>query len=204
MAVLTADCPHCGTNKVAFKVSTSYSGPGGRRVGLGQCGSCHLPLTFLAQTGAPLEQVHGDILAAHHILDMWPAIVELAAPTHTPTPIARRFIEGEDAYRRGNWNSAVAMYRSALDIATKAMPDVPSGLTFYKRLMWLHEHHFITQQMKDWADHVRVDGNDALHDPDEFEESDAKPLRLFTETFLRYVYELPGEVAAFRGETPPV
>lgn len=53
--------------------------------------------------------------------------------------------------------------------------------------------------MKDWADHVRVEGNDALHDPEEFSEDDAKPLRLFTEMFLRYMFELPGEVAAFRG-----
>lgn len=95
------------------------------------------------------------------------------------------------------------MYRSALDITTKAMPGVPKDLNFYNRLKWLHENHHITQQMKDWADHVRVDGNEALHDPEEFEEADAKPLRLFTETFLRYVYELPGEVAAFRGEAPP-
>lgn len=94
------------------------------------------------------------------------------------------------------------MYRSALDIATKSMPGVPDDLTFYKRLVWLHEHHHITKQMKDWADHVRVEGNEALHDPEDYEEADAKPLRLFTETFLRYVYELPGEVAAFRGETP--
>ena len=48
--------------------------------------------------------------------------------------------------------------------------------------------------------HVRIEGNNALYDPDDFEEDDAKPLRLFTEMFLRYVFELPGEVRAFRGE----
>ena len=94
------------------------------------------------------------------------------------------------------------MYRSALDIATKTISGVPSGLNFFHRLKWLHDNQHITQQMKDWADHVRIEGNEALHDPDEFDEADAKPLRLFTETFLRYIYELPGEVSAFRGETP--
>jgi hypothetical protein len=93
------------------------------------------------------------------------------------------------------------MYRSALDIGTKALDGVPRGKSFFKRLEWLHENHRITPDMRDWADHVRVEGNEALHDPDEFTEEDAKPLRLFTEMFLKYVFELPGEVQAFRGES---
>lgn len=95
------------------------------------------------------------------------------------------------------------MYRSALDIATKGMPGVPQGSTFFQRLQWLHDKHEITPDIKSWADHVRVEGNAALHDPEEFEEPDAKALRFFTEMFLRYVYELPGAVREFRGEAPP-
>ncbi len=99
------------------------------------------------------------------------------------------------------------MYRSALDIATKGMEGVPEG-TFFARLKWLHEHHAITPNIHDWATHVRVEGNAALHDPEEFSEDDAKALRFFTEMFLRYVFELPGAVREFRGEpeskTPPM
>jgi len=100
------------------------------------------------------------------------------------------------------------MYRSALDIATKAMDGIPKDVTFFKRLEWLHEHHAITPDIRSWADHVRVEGNAALHDPDVFSEGDAKSLRFFTEMFLRYVFELPGAVREFRGEpespTPPM
>ena len=95
------------------------------------------------------------------------------------------------------------MYRSALDIATKGMEDAPKGLTFFNRLGWLHDNHRITPDIKAWADHVRIEGNESLHDPDEFTEADAKPLRFFTEMFLRYVFELPGEVRAFREEPVP-
>jgi Domain of unknown function (DUF4145) len=91
------------------------------------------------------------------------------------------------------------MYRSALDIATKGMQGVPAG-TFFKRLEWLHENHSITPDIRSWADHVRVEGNAALHDPEEFAEEDAKALRFFTEMFLRYVFELPGAVKEFREE----
>lgn len=92
------------------------------------------------------------------------------------------------------------MYRSALDIGTKGLDGVPNGQTFFKRLEWLHDHHRITPDMRSWADHVRIEGNEALHDPEDFSEEDAKTLRLFTDMFLRYVFELPGEVSAFRAE----
>lgn len=94
------------------------------------------------------------------------------------------------------------MYRSALDIATKGMDGVPPNVTFFHRLIWLHENHGITPDIRSWADHVRVEGNAALHDPEEFAEGDAKALRFFTEMFLRYVFELPGAVREFRGESP--
>lgn len=201
MGVLTTDCPHCDVARVGFTVMWSYNSPRGR-VGIGSCGACRMPITFLAGTGASLEQYSGELREHVPIGQIWPEISNVVAPKHTPLPVARRFVEGEENFKRGSWNSAVAMYRSALDITTKSMPDVPTGKTFYSRLVWLRDEGRITQQMKDWADHVRVEGNDALHEPDEFIEEDARPLRLFTETFLRYVYELPGEVAAFRGETP--
>jgi hypothetical protein len=95
------------------------------------------------------------------------------------------------------------MYRSALDIATKGMEGVPAGQTFFKRLEWMDQNHLITPDIRSWADHVRIEGNAALHDPDDFAQDDAKALRFFTEMFLRYVFELPGEVAKFRGEVDP-
>jgi hypothetical protein len=92
------------------------------------------------------------------------------------------------------------MYRSALDIATKGLPGVPQRVDFFHRLEWLHDNHRITPDIRSWADHVRVEGNAALHDPEEFAEADAKALRFFTEMFLRYVFELPGAVREFRDE----
>ncbi len=204
MAVFKTDCPHCSTTDVAFSVLTSYKYDPTSCIAFCSCGRCNKPLTVrvLGLDGG-IEQYSGDITKHFFVEDIWPSVEDLSAPRHTPEPVANRYIEGEDAFRRARWNSAVAMYRSALDIGTKEISGVPRGLTFYKRLIWLHDNRVITSQMKDWADHVRVEGNEALHDPDDFTEADATPLRLFTETFLRYIYELPGEVAAFRGETPP-
>jgi Domain of unknown function (DUF4145) len=134
---------------------------------------------------------------------LWPTRSPPTAPPHTPSPVEKRFLEGEDAFRRGNWNSAVAMFRSALDIATKGMPDVPQDQNLFRRLEWLHERHAITPDIRAWADHVRVEGNAALHEPNEFAKEDAAALRFFTEMFLRYVFELPGAVKEFRDRMDP-
>ena len=147
-------------------------------------------------------QLAYDIEESFIIEGPWPSRTAAIAPPHTPENVKKRFLEAEDAFRRGNWNSAVAMYRSALDIATKGMSDVPKG-TFYERLQWLHDNHKITPDIWSWATHVRVEGNAALHDPEEFSPDDAKALRFFSEMFLRYVFELPGEVKAFREEANP-
>jgi hypothetical protein len=153
------------------------------------------------ESGQPMAYA-GNIEPTFSVSEMWPTRVAASAPPHTPAPVKARYLEGEDAYSRKRWNSAVAMYRSALDIATKGMEGVPANATFFQRLVWLHDNHAITPDIRSWADHVRVEGNAALHDPEEFAEGDAKALRFFTEMFLRYVFELPGSVREFRGESP--
>ncbi|MGR6534013.1 MULTISPECIES: DUF4145 domain-containing protein [Brevundimonas] len=168
------------------------------------CGACRLPVTLECYDnvgrGSKPREFNGVIEPEFNVTAFWPERIEPMAPLHTPASVAKRFLEGEDAYQRRSWNAAVAMYRSALDIATKTFEGIPKG-TFFKRLEWLHNNHHITPDMWSWADRVRIEGNEALHDPDDFTEDDAKPLRLFTEMFLKYVFELPGEVAEFREDT---
>lgn len=209
MSIIRRNCPHCPTQQVAFVLTWAAQVPNQSEHMwncAATCSACNGPICFVAvatNTGnrTPPSNYGGAIEPTWSVDRIWPTRTDSSAPAHTPDAVKRRFIEGEDAYARASWNAAVAMYRSALDIATKALDGVPAKVTFFKRLEWLHENHRITPDMRSWADHVRVEGNDALHDPDEFSADDARPLRLFTEMFLRYVFELPGEVLAFRKET---
>lgn len=200
------DCPHCRTEAVSFDARVLLPLGGIHGDVLARCGICYLPIAMrvATRTGMTASQnlLQGNLADSFHVQRVWPESEQLASPKHVPERVSRRFLEAEDNFARGNWTSAVSMYRSVLDIATKTLDGVPEGQTFFKRLRWLHEHHRITPAMKDWADHVRVEGNDALHDPEEFTEVDATPLRLFTEMFLRYMFELPGEVDSFRAVTP--
>ena len=45
--------------------------------------------------------------------------------------------------------------------------------------------------MKEWAQHIRLEGNDAVHGPDDYTEKDAKDLHTFAEMFLTYAFTLP-------------
>jgi len=207
MAILRRNCPHCPTENVGFDVRWA------ERIGdkhhiwncAAICGACRKPVAFVASAQnanihANPSQHNGEIEPTWIVPVIWPIVTPTSAPPHTPPLVRKRFLEGEDSFKRRNWNAAVAMYRSALDIATKGMDGVPQGKSFFERLIWLHDQHRITPDIKAWADHVRVDGNAALHDPEEFTGDDAKALRFFTEMFLRYVFELPGEVAEFRAK----
>ncbi len=215
MAVILRNCPHCPAENSSFPITWTAPVPQLPRVWncAATCGACSGPICFRASTVNPGMQGHppinhaGNIEPDYMVSDIWPTRKNATAPPHTPGSVKARFLEGEDAFSRKRWNSAIAMYRSALDIATKGMQGVPTG-TFFQRLVWLSDNHAITPDIRSWADHVRVEGNAALHDPEEFVESDAKALRFFTEMFLRYVFELPGAVREFRGEpaqtTPPI
>ena len=206
MAILRRHCPHCPAEHVAFEIVYSGGVPNEpyKWNCCAQCGACNKPIAFIATTRQggqnPPMTFKGDMEQAWDVPAIWPARTNSFAPPHTPPGVARRFLDGEDAFKRSKWNSAVAMYRSALDIATKGMDGVPGKATFFERLRWLHENHGITSRYLSWATHVQIEGNAALHDPEEFEADDAKALRFFTEMFLRYVFELPGAVREFRGQ----
>ncbi|WP_309628829.1 DUF4145 domain-containing protein [Brevundimonas sp.] len=208
MAMMIRDCPHCPATSVAFTIKWNASTSGATQIGAATCGACGKLIAFtLLSVGAAApdpSNIGGNIASIWQVTGAWPSRQAPTVPDHTPNAVARRFLEGEDAFNRHSWNAAVSMYRSALDIATKGLEGVPEKQTFYKRLIWLRDQGRITDEMKSWADQVRIEGNEALHDPEDFEESDAKPLRLFTEMFLRYIFELPGEVAAFTADTPPI
>lgn len=166
------------------------------------CGGCNLAV--LAKVDHPaknvnLPQITGNI-SKHgiHVLAAWPVIEVMTAPPHTPDAVSKRYADAEFNFQNYRWNAAVGMYRATLDLATKALKA--QGSTFYLRLEWLRQQDKVTQDIREWADHVRVEGNGALHDPDEFTKEDATALRFFSTMFLRYVFEMPGRVAEFRAQ----
>jgi hypothetical protein len=200
MGVFLRDCPHCPASSVSFNIVWATPGPQGWRLAA-TCNACQGIVA--AQCHGPHNQnpsaASGNIEGQGKLFmigEMWPSRAAVAAPAHTPSAVASRFVDGEFNFQNGKWNAAVGMYRAALDLATKAL-QAP-GATFFARLKSLHDGGGVTNDIWSWATHVRVDGNEALHDPDEFTKEDAITLRHFTTMFLRYVFEMRGLVEEYR------
>lgn len=138
----------------------------------------------------------GDITTNYGIVATWPAAAvdkcsaAYAARRSEALHWGPRRLCAEELELRGS------DVRSALDIATKSMDGVPK-LSFFLRLKWLYDNGRITQDIKDWADHVRVEGNEALHDLDDYEQKDAAALQFFTEMFSRYFLSFPARPKPF-------
>lgn len=77
-----------------------------------------------------------------------------------------------------------------------------------QQIDWLEEQRLVTPQMRDVAHKIRLGGNAGAH-PDkdglkDVTENDARKLLEFLEDFAKYVYEIPGRLAAMNDpETDP-
>lgn len=211
MGVIASDCPHCGASFVVLNCIAASIHPRNpkRYRALFSCNRCFGPFAAVVEHERdhfdPMK-IEGDLKAAgFQVAYRTPRAVDPKAPRHTPDAAAKRFIEAEDSFIRQKWTSAVSMYRSTLDIATKnvATTLLPKavGMNLFARIEALASAHILTEAMREWAHQVRGAGNEALHEEQEMNEEDAVQMRLFTETFLQYAYELPGEVEKRKAQT---
>ena len=90
-----------------------------------------------------------------------------------------------------NYDAAGSMFRKAFDTALKSkFPTVKGRLVGSIRK--LSDEHKLTPDFANWADRIRLGGNDAAHEEDPFSQEAAKELASFTELVLLYLFTLPG------------
>jgi hypothetical protein len=125
------------------------------------------------------------------------------APADTPPAVESAYLSGLDNLgRKGGTNAAAIMFRRSIEIATKTInPTAPKGDNLKKTIADLPAD-VATPAMKEWAQHIRLDANDAAHEPEEFSEEDAKRLQVFAEMFLTYAFTLPAMLKRASGQTP--
>ena len=92
------------------------------------------------------------------------------------------------------------MFRRVLDIATKSLaPDKKDG-TLYNRIVHLEKSGKITPELRDLADRIRLDGNEAVHE-ENFDVTKVTQLQEFTYLFLLYTFSLPKLVELAQDKT---
>jgi hypothetical protein len=217
MASILADCTNCGGQNVGFEIAAEHLTPGGGDwFTLLFCGKCRsgLMVSFrrnLNNYNSPMKCPGDPTDGGHYtLLARYPQPQPSQAPDHLPKAIADYFLEAADNFKRAAYTSSGFMSRKVIEVSTKRQlgEEAKNYRDNRQRIDALAASGAITGDLQDWAHHVRLGGNEAVHEDVPFDKDQAQDLLSFTELYLTYVYSLPGRLRVRRGlpaleETPP-
>jgi len=198
-ALITHQCPHCGTKEMNFPLSHIVSNPNNPHLfsAFAACSGCHSPICMeiLSVSGRNPSQYNGDLTKATDFIipSVYPKLEETVVPEHVPETVTRPFIQAVESKVAGHYDAAGAMYRKALDVGLKAIDPKLKG-KLYERIEKLAAENKLTPSLKDWAHGIRLDGNDASHDEVAFTKPEADEMHAFTQLVLTYLFTLPEKV----------
>ncbi len=200
-----ADCPYCLTRSVAFTVTAVIRWKRFledehydvfARCGYPSCGRGIIKTVGMRENGLSLTYKLAIDGNPSRIVPRFPSPY---APLHTPDRAARCFKQGRDSNLSRNWDAAGAMFRKALDVGLKhKFPELSGSL--FERIQQAKENGGLTKDLAEWAHEIRMEGNTAVHDEDEYKEEEAKPLEAFTDMVFRYLFTLPAMVQEKKGD----
>ena len=202
--LLIAECPRCNAQRMTFDLHASVYIESNQWECLFVCRACNHGSLFKLHGQPKPEEcalVNERMMLAGHI-----TAADLAArscPGDVPKPIGAAFTEGAKCLAIGCHNAAAAMFRLALDIATRALlpSEAEKGLdtqtkrNLGRRLKWLFANKKLPEGLKDLASIVRDDGNDGAHSGT-VDAATAEDLIDFTERFLTQMYTEPAKIKA--------
>ncbi|MBN8887545.1 MAG: DUF4145 domain-containing protein [Rudaea sp.] len=132
-----------------------------------------------------------------------PKVMDIDVPAHIPPEVERTLKKGYEALRARDWETAAMLVGKSIDVATKFFAPDLATLTLFARIERLTSDGRLTRELGAWAHHVRLLRNDAMHDPLDTSEKDARDISHFTELTLNYLFTLPGMLVEFQGTTSP-
>ncbi|WP_179188150.1 DUF4145 domain-containing protein [Kiloniella majae] len=185
MATFPHDCPHCGTKNSGFEIKGKFDffdsiNHRNTSAWFLMCGNpeCTFPAVAVAQA---LDRVH--------LRGFYPTPHEPDLPDHMPENVEHYYLQAESILQQ-HADAAGAMYRKALDVGLKIrFPEIEGLLA--SRLKKLVNQGLLTEELGDFSHHVRLGGNDAVHDEDPFTVNEAKELGFLTKMVMTYIYTLP-------------
>ena len=127
----------------------------------------------------------------------WPSI-EVSVSSDIPRSIASAYREAVRAYHSGCYRAAAVMARRTLEAVTEQKGE-PKG-PLVKRLKNLVSSQRIDPSLESWSREIRLVGNAGAHfDPiNNVSKEDADDIISFIRQILRFLYEIPAEVARVR------
>jgi hypothetical protein len=196
MAQLALPCPHCRADKIgfAFRGHAQVKPQVDQTLVFLQCEGCGEGLVVVAHAfpNTVAQWAGNQAASPGNTLRVYPEPKGVRSPADIPPKVAAAFLSGLDNLgRKGGANAAGAMFRRSIELAARAIDQAaPAGINLKQRIERLPDA-VATPAMKEWAQHIRLEGNDAVHGPDEYSDQDAKDLHTFAELFLTYAFTLP-------------
>lgn len=214
VSLLTADCPRCGAKHVTFDVGAQKSRGIVRFEWSEQfevfsvCRHCHKSTVFLVSNkiydarGLWPDTKVGVVSYNGYINDFFDVdgyinIRDLAVdqpPDHVPDKISAIYSEASTCVAVQCWNAAGAMFRLAVDMATKSLlpPEGEPPIAKIRRSLGFYD-------LQELAECIKEDGNDGAHDGS-LTKNEALDLQEFTFNLLERLYTAPKklELAAAR------
>lgn len=134
------------------------------------------------------------------VIGAWPEKRQSDVPELLSPAVERAFIQGEkNLAMEGCEEPAATMFRRALDLGLKeAFPAMSGNLA--PKIKKLAETGVVPLALADWADEVRIIGNDGAHDIEGCSYEDAVAARDLVDAVLRYLFSLPRLIESRRAK----
>lgn len=182
------DCRNCGAlveaiHEHSYWDSDSEDEPAAK-YGLFRCPKCARPFLVLeVDSGYTVNDV------------LYPQLERVNAGL--PKPIQSAFLEAQSCYRAKAFTAAAIMCRKTLEGICVAHEAKERGLV--AQLRELKEKGIIEQRLYEWADALRISGNEAAHDVSvTVPAEDARDIVEFTNALLEYVFTFRDRFEAFK------
>lgn len=197
---LTTQCPRCEAMVAAQQEgdfrrrleTTTPQDPDTEQVALFSCPKC---------SHAFLASRHGydDGFTDTTSWDEWDLIypAEPRLGASVPEPMAKGYLEARRCFGAGAPTAAAIMCRRTLETLCKGKGA--SGRNLAAMLKDLQTKGVIAAQLFEWADELRLVGNDAAHNVEEFvSKEDARDGIEFTRAIIEYVYTFTDAFERFK------
>jgi len=165
-----------------------------------ECPNCAEPI-LTREKGSPFMM--GKTVEIHWSeLDQLYPVGEFRINPNIPEILRSAFVEAVRCYKTQIYTAAAVMCRRTLD--GFCFEKGASKKTLFANLQELKEKGVINDQLYDWADLLRISGNEAAHDVSvAFSKEDARDLLEFTVAILDYSYSFQSRYEGFLDRRSP-
>jgi len=179
-------CPNCKKHtSITPRTSINSSKVSGLTHEISECNSCDFMVL--------VHRNHGIITK------IYPEPLAKPLDENAPEFLKSDLEEAYTCFASGAFRGAGVLARRALQLCCleKGAPDKKLN----EQIDWLLVKQVITKELKEWADEVRLTGNDAAHPPKKIEDDepvskdDAEDVLLLLEKFIDVLYIAPALAA---------